>query len=32
MLKLNKLIVKFIDEEWLKRNNKTIIIIIKLNE
>ncbi len=32
MLTLNELIVKLIDEECLKRNNKMMIMIIKLNE
>jgi hypothetical protein len=29
---LNKLIVKLIDEEQLKRNNKTMIMMTKSNE
>jgi len=32
MLTLNKLIVKLIDEECLKKNNKMMIMTIKLNE
>jgi len=32
MLTLNKLIVKLIDEECLKKNNKMMIMMIKLNK
>ncbi len=32
MLKLNKLIVKLIDEEWLKKNNKMMTMTVKLNK
>lgn len=32
MLKLNELIVKLIDEEWLEKNNKIITMTVKLNE